>query len=407
MNNLSKKKEQAFHLLNEAKELDVINFNLDPSIFRGRTITVGDKKLLHFANCSYLGLENDPRLIESSNIASQDYGIIQSNSRAFFSSPLYSELEGELKKIFNKEVVVTATTTLGHCSALPLLTDKDDLIIVDIHAHNSLQMACKLCAQQGTTIKYLKYHNNINKLKEMINQSDNDHYKRIWFVGDGVYSMQGDFIDIKSLIKLLDEKERLYTYIDDAHGFSWTGKNGRGYVLGEIGEIHPKMIVAVSMSKSFGSSGGILVFPNKSLRDRINLIGQTQIFSGPLTNPVLGAAIASAKIHRSTELEILQEELKGLINYFRERCFESEIPLKTHSVTPIQFIEIGRSDKVYQVARKLIALGIYCSVAVYPSRPLNHGGLRVSLTLHLNEKDIDFLINQLIKILEIKPLEVG
>ena len=160
------------------------------------------------------------------------------------------------------------------------------------------------------------------------------------------------------------------------------------------------MIVAVSMCKSFGCAGGIITFPNKSLRDRVDLIGQTQIFSAPIANPVLGAAIASAKIHLSPEIEEYQQELNNLIAYFKERCKCERIPLKTKSETPIQFIEIGKSEKVYEISSKLMDYGIYCSVAAYPSMPRNHGGLRISLTRHLKIEDVDYLIDSLKEIID-------
>jgi len=400
MKNLSDKKELFYNLIKQGEDMKVGHLDLDSDSFTGRHISVDGKKLLYFADCSYLGLENDPRLIEGANAAAQKYGILLSNSRAFLSSPLYKELQEELKKIIPGHTMITPTTTLGHCSALPLLIDSEDLIIMDLHTHNSVQMASKLCAQQGTAIKYLKYHNDMQKLEEMVNHPDNEMYKRIWFLGDGIYSMQGEYIDIDGLKTALDRNDRLHAYLDDAHGFSWTGKNGSGSILGESKELHEKMIVALSMAKSFGCTGGIITFPNKELRDRINSIGQTQIFSGPIPNPVLGAAIASAKIHQTPEFDQYQQELKVLIAYFKETCKRNNIALKTKSDTPIQFIEIGKSEKAYEVASKLIEHGIYCSIAVYPSMPRNHGGLRISLTRHLKIEDIDHMLNSLKEIVE-------
>jgi 7-keto-8-aminopelargonate synthetase-like enzyme len=397
---LSQEKEVFYDLIRQAEDIGVSHLNLDTENFTGRYIYIDGKKLLYFADCSYLGLENDTRLIEAAHRAAKMYGIILSNSRSFLSSPLYKELQSLVNEIMPGHSLITTTTTLGHCSTLPLIIDKEDLIIMDVHVHNSIQMAAKLCSANGTRIKYLRNHNNMQKLEDMVNHPENAKYKKIWFLGDGIYSMQGEFIDLTGLKNVLEKKENLFAYIDDAHGFGWTGNNGAGFILGDSKELHPKMIVAVSMCKSFGCAGGIITFPNKSLRDRVDLIGQTQIFSAPIANPVLGAAIASAKIYLSPEIEEYQQELMNLIAYFKKKCKCEKIPLNTKSETPIQFIEIGKSEKVYEASSKLMDYGIYCSIAAYPSMPKNHGGLRISLTRHLKIEDIDYLIDTLKEILE-------
>jgi len=260
-------------------------------------------------------------------------------------------------------------------------------------------MASKLCAHQGTKIKFLNAHNDMDILEKMVQDPKNEQYNKIWFLGDGVYSMQGEGIDIVGLKQILDRNEKLYTYLDDAHGFSWTGKNGMGYVLKDSEALHPKMVLALSMCKGFGCTGGIIAFPNQALKDRIGLMGQTQIFAAPIANPILGAAIAAAKIHLSPEIEILQKELLDLILYFKRACLLKDIPLKTKANTPIQFIEIGNQEKVIAAALQLKTYGIYCSLASFPSMPRNRGGLRITLTRHLKTEDVDLLIDSLVEIL--------
>ena len=63
-------------------------------------------------------------------------------------------------------------------------------------------------------------------LESRIKALRND-YKKIWYMADGVYSMQGDFAPIKELYKLADQYEQLHLYIDDIHGMSWAGPNGK------------------------------------------------------------------------------------------------------------------------------------------------------------------------------------
>jgi 7-keto-8-aminopelargonate synthetase-like enzyme len=393
MEKLTARKEELYRLMKYHQGIGVAFNYLDSSNFTGRKVSLRGQHLLHFANCCYLGLEIDPRLKAGAIAAIEKYGPLLSNSRAYLSSPLYQELEHLLAQMLPGHQVITTTTTLGHCSALPALIEKDDVIIADIHAHNSLQMAAKQCVANGTTMTYLRRHNDMNALQKLVNNPKYQE-RRIWFLGDGVYSMQGEFLDLRNLKEILDRHRNVYAYIDDAHGFSWTGNHGAGYVMGN-GNLHPQMIVAVSMCKSFGSFGGILTFPNRELRDRVAFIGQTQLFSAPIPPPLLGASIASANIHLSPALLSYQGELAKKIRYFKTLCHEEQIPLTTQSATPIQFIEIGDNRETSEVNARLIQRGIYCSSAAYPAMPKKHGGLRISLSRHLEYEDIEYLIHHL------------
>lgn len=366
---------------------------LEDDSFNGRKVKIGGREVLNFGNCSYLGLEIHPKIKRGVIDATEKHGSLLSNSRSYFSSPLYSELEKYLAQIFPGYQVVTTTTTLGHCSVMPLMIESTDVIIMDQFAHNSMRMGAMLCKAAGTEVK-MSRHNDINHLVQVYNRLKNKGARNIWYLGDGIYSMQGNKLKIKELIDALNENEQLFAYIDDAHGMSWTGKKGAGFVLGHYG-IHPKMIVAVSMCKSFAAFGGVIIFPDNEWADRVRLLGQSLIFSAPISPPVLGAAIASAKIHLSDMLEEYQEELLEKIIRFRERCREKGIPLGTTDVTPIQFIEVGDNLAVYSLLERLIENGIFVTAAIYPAMPKKHGGIRVNITRHLKMADIDYLVDQI------------
>jgi 7-keto-8-aminopelargonate synthetase-like enzyme len=393
---LSQEKQLLFEITREAKEKGVAYQYLDDREFSGRHVSIQGNEVLNFGNCCYLGLEIHPDIKQGAIEATQKYGSLLSNSRGYFSSPLYAELEGYLNRIFPGNPVVTTTTTLGHCAVLPVLIEENDVILLDQYVHNSVRMAASLCKANGTTLTVVR-HNDMNHLSDVIERKKKSGARNIWFLGDGVYSMQGDKLKLGGLIELLNHHDQFYAYIDDAHGMGWMGKNGAGYVMGK-GEIHERMVVAVSMCKSFGAFGGIIVFPHADWAERIRLFGQTLLFSAPVSPPILGAAIASAKIHLSEKLESLQHELMDRICYFREKCRQANIPIKTEDETPIQFIEIGDNSSVYDMVKKLMEGGVYVTIAAYPSMPKKHGGLRINITRHLTFADFDYLIEQLIEL---------
>jgi 7-keto-8-aminopelargonate synthetase-like enzyme len=365
--------------------------------YNGHTIKIRNKELINFANCSYLGLETHPVLIEGSINAVRKYGTQNSMSRAMLSSPLYKELQENLCRIFPGYPVVFPSTTLSHCSALPLLIQKDDAIILDAYVHNSVRMASQLCKANGTFVVLAK-HNDMQNVKYLIYRLQKEGYKNIWYCADGVYSIHGNLCDVKGLQKLLDEEKNFFAYIDDAHGMGWCGKNGCGYVIGNYG-LHKKMIVAVSFNKSFAASGGGLIIPDEEIAEMIKFTGQTMIFSGPINPPMQGVFVASTQLHLSAELNGFQEELLGLIQYFRNKSADLNLPIVTIDNTPIQLLRIGGFEKTFHVLLELIKEGFFPMTAMYPAIAKGDDGIRVTLTRHLTTSDIDGLLQSIKKIL--------
>lgn len=138
----------------------------------------------------------------------------------------------------------------------------------------------------------------------------------------------------------MDAHEQFYLYLDDAHGMSWTGAHGMGYVRRQI-EYHPQMILAVSLNKAFASAGGAIVFPNEEMAQLVRNCGNTIIFSGPIQPPMLGAAIASAKLHLSDEIIYWQQQLADLVQHTNQRLSEFKLPQIEVTNGPLFFVPVG------------------------------------------------------------------
>jgi 7-keto-8-aminopelargonate synthetase-like enzyme len=356
---------------------------------------------VHFGNCSYLGLELDPRLKAGAIDAIQRFGTQFSSSRAYTGIALYEELEACLEKNFGLPVLATATTSLGHIAAIPVLVRPEDAVILDHQVHNSVQNAVQMVKANGTHVEQVR-HNNMQRLEARIQILCSLH-RQVWYMADGVYSMFGDIAPMKQIIELLNQYENFHCYIDDAHGMGWAGEYGCGQVLSEV-NFHPRMILAGSMAKGFGSSGGFLVCPDAETKQKIRFGGSTMIFSGPITPAVLGASIASAKIMQTDELMTRQIGLQERIQYFIRTAQALGLPLVSEARTPIFFIGVGIPNMGYKICQRLIKAGFYTNIAVYPSVPYKNTGLRITLTLHHTLEDIQNMLCQVAKLLEEEEL---
>jgi 7-keto-8-aminopelargonate synthetase-like enzyme len=117
------------------------------------------------------------------------------------------------------------------------------------------------------------------------------------------------------------------------------------------------------------------------------------IFSGPLQPALLGAAIASARIHLSGEIHDRQQELRDRIRLFNDLAKARGIPLGSIDATPIRFVRTGAEGRTSHIAAALMGDGFYVNAAVFPAVSRGQGGLRIALTLHHTPNDIRSLVD--------------
>lgn len=379
-------------VISDAAQRGIIHLTADDQPCNGTQLRVKGRELVNFGSCSYLGLEQDPRLIAGVVSAVQRFGTQFSSSRAYMSTSLYEQLEATLARIYDKPVLVTPTTSLGHQAALPTLVRDEDAIILDHQVHASVQSAVQLLKPRGIPV-HLARHNNLEHVQKLIEQL-RPHHRHIWYMADGVYSMYGDFAPVPGLLSLLERHEQLHVYFDDAHGMTWTGPKGCGYLHGQLPQ-HPRVMLAVSLNKAFASAGGALVFPNEEWARKVRTAGPTLIFSGPVQPPMLGAALASARLHVEDALVPLQQRLLGLIEYTRERLLARHLPLVSKDATPIFFVAAGLPRVAYNLIGRLYQEGFYVNTGTFPATTMQRGGVRFTLTCHHTHEQIDRLVELL------------
>ncbi|MFT3707444.1 MAG: aminotransferase class I/II-fold pyridoxal phosphate-dependent enzyme [Archangium sp.] len=358
----------------------------------GRHLKLAGREMLSFGSCSYLGLEMDPRLKEGVRRAVDRWGTQFSASRAYLSAPPYVELEERLSKIFDGHVLPVSSTTLGHLSAVPVLCQEKDVILLDRMVHHSVQLAATQARAQGTAVELVR-HGDWGNLEKRLERLAPLH-RRVWYLLDGVYSMFGDLPDVEELKRLLAAYPNLWLYCDDAHGMSIAGEHGRGMHLSRMGW-HDRMVLATSLNKAFASAGGCIVFRDPELRDRVRLCGGPFTFGGPVQPPMLGAAIASAGIHLSPEIGVFQRELAERVAHLNRELVSRDLPVLEQNAAPIFFIKAGPIRLTYAIVRRLAEEGFYLTVATYPAVPLKRSGVRLSITRHHSFEDLTALAQAL------------
>jgi 7-keto-8-aminopelargonate synthetase-like enzyme len=206
--------------------------------------------------------------------------------------------------------------------------------------------------------------------------------------------MMGDGAPIKELVALMNKYEQFHVYADDAHGTSWTGKNGVGYVLNQSGK-HEKLYLGMSMSKGFGVGGGLMVYPDKKIKELVKNLGTSMVFSGPPHPGIAAAAIKSAEIHMRAEFADWQLDLKMKIEYFWKKAYQLDLPLSGNYPTPIFYVVLGSLENVFFAASFLLQHGAFVDTCSYPSVPMHKSGIRMTISRFISVNDIDNLLESL------------
>lgn len=351
----------------------------------GDTVTLEGRRLVNFGLCSYLGLGDDRRLVAGAIEALRRFGTSYSSSLAYTAVPLYRDLSQRLSAMFEAHVVLAPTTTLAHLAALPVLIRPEDVALVDSQAHASVRTAT-LLLQANRVPVHTVAHNDVGAMEAAIARFEASA-ARVWLLVDGVYSMYGDLAPAAELNRLLDRHQNLYVYCDDAHGFGWDGRHGRGSYLARA-DWHARLIIAAGLSKSFGATGGLIATQDQDIAELVEVTGAPLIFGGPIPPAALGAGIASADIHLSAELQELQQQLMERIDLVNRFSREIGLPLADHSPTPLWYYPVGDGGRMLDLLAAMKRHGFFLNGAVFPVVPHGHAGVRFTVTNYLSASQI-------------------
>lgn len=380
-------------MLESAKNEGTIHLYAEDKILNGRTLQINGTTLFHFATTSYLGLEYDQRLKDAAISAITKYGTQFPLSKTYISHPLYHELETKIEAMYGVPGIVTKNSTLGHFAVIPTAIRDEDGVLLDHQVHWSVQNACQLLKLRGIPVEMIR-HNNLQMLEEKIKELSSK-CKKIWYMADGVYSMFGDYAPIKDLLQLCKKYAQLQLYFDDVHGMSWKGENGTGYVLDILKELPENIMIVGTLSKTFGASGAVFITSDTALRNRIKNFGGPLTFSAQLEPASVAAASASADIHLSPEITILQEELSQKIAYFNSLIKATSLPMIAPNSSPVFFLGTAMPLTTYRLVQRLFTEGYFVNPGLYPAVPVKNSGIRITVSRNNKLEDIKGLIQAL------------
>ncbi|MEK5188470.1 glycine C-acetyltransferase [Enterococcus sp. FSL R5-0957] len=334
----------------------------------GACIIVDGKKMINLASNNYLGFANREELKKACIEATETYGVGAGAVRTINGSlKIHQQLEEKIAEFKGTEAAIAFQSGFNcNMGAISAVMTKEDAILSDELNHASIIDGCRLSGAKIIRIKHQDMKDLEKKAKEAI---ESKKYKKIMYITDGVFSMDGDIARLPEIIPIV-EKYGPITYVDDAHGSGVTGK-GAGTVkhFGLSDKIDMQM---GTLSKAIGVVGGY-VAGSKTLIDWLKARSRPFLFSTSLTPGAAAAALASITLMQ--EHPELVEKVWENANYFKEELKKVGYNIGM-SETPITPVILGDEKVTQTFSKELIEHGIYAKPIVYPTVPLGTGRIR-------------------------------
>ncbi|MED9996688.1 MAG: pyridoxal phosphate-dependent aminotransferase family protein [Paludibacteraceae bacterium] len=353
----------------QAKAMGVYPYFRPISSDQDTVVTINGKPVLMLGSNSYLGLTNHPRIKEGAIKATEKYGTGCAGSR-FLNGTLdiHLELEERLAKLVGKEeAMVYATGFTVNSGVVPCLGGREDYLLLDKLNHASIIEGSRL-----SMAKQFKYkHNDMESLERFLQKCEPDKIKLI--VADGVFSMEGDVVNLPDMVKLA-KKYNASIMIDEAHSLGFFGENGAG-VCEHFGLQDEVELQMGTFSKSLATIGGFIA-SNKDVINYLRHHSRTFIFSASITPAAAGAVLAALDVMKEETWRPKQlwANTHRMLDAFRSRGFEIG-----HTTTPIIPLYVRDNIKTFQLTQRLLEDGIFVNPVVSPAVPSEDTLIRISL----------------------------
>lgn len=346
-------------------------------------------KALVLSSNNYLGLANHPEVIEAGVAALKKYGAGTASVRFICGTfTIHEQIEAALAKLHGTQSALTYVSCwAANTGLMPAIAGEQDVLISDALNHASLIDGCRMSKAK----RYVYKHSDMQDLEAKLKEAS--AARRIFIVTDGVFSMEGDIVNLPDVVTLA-RKYNAVIILDDSHGVGVMGKTGRGCAE-HYDLMHEVDITTGTLGKALGGAAGGYVAGPKALIDYLQQTSRPQLFSNALPATIAGSAMKSIEIllrepERITRLHALTAMMReGL----KARGFK---PLEGESA--IVPLIVGETSFAIKMSQEMMNEGIFITGFGYPVVPEGHARLRIQICASLTEEQINFALDKFEKV---------
>ncbi len=363
-----------------------------------RTFKLSGRWVTNFGSDSFLGLDQDTRVIAAIERGVRAWGSHNGSSRAFASVEPNVRAERKIADWLGTEAaLIYPSVTLANVGALPGLVTRRDVLVADQFAHNSIDEGLKLAKARGVrTAKFA--HNDPDALDETLRGLQ--PFRHAVVAVDGVYSMSGQLPPLAEFQRVA-RKHNACLYVDDAHATGVLGEQGRGTVRAALGG-YDNVLTVGSLSKGFSCLGGFVAGKQHAI-DVLKLRSNSLIFGGPVPPPYLEAVCAVVDILTSAEYPALRAKLDANVRRLTEGANRLGLAVMG-GLVPIVSVLVGTEEATLRAGKFLYESGYYVQSVVFPAVPHGAGVLRMQVNANHAPAQIDGLLDALSALKDATPM---
>ena len=344
-------------------------------------ITVeGGKEVLNFCANNYLGLSNNPRLIDAAKRAMDTHGYGMSSVRFICGTQdIHKQLEKAIADYFGTEDTILYAACFDANGGVfePLFTD-EDAIISDSLNHASIIDGVRLCK----AVRYRYANADMADLETQLQAAQAQRFRII--ATDGVFSMDGNVAPMDKICELAEKYDAL-VMVDECHSAGVVGKTGRGVT--EQFDVRGKVdIITGTLGKAFGGAVGGFTTGRKEIIALLRQRSRPYLFSNSLPPAVVGAGLELFKM--LGESDAIHDKLVENVEYFRTKMLAAGFDIKP-TQSAICAVMLYDAKLSQDMAAKLLDEGIYVTGFYYPVVPKGQARIRVQVSAGHEKSHLD------------------
>ena len=351
---------------------------------QGTYVQMQGRQMLNLCANNYLGLADDPRLVQAAREAMDAGGYGMASVRFICgTADQHRLLEARLARFLGMDDSILFAACFDANGGLfePLL-GPEDAVISDSLNHASIIDGIRLCKAR----RYRYANSDMADLEAQLQAARAEGARFILIATDGVFSMDGYLAKLPEIRALADAYGAMLM-VDDCHATGFMGPQGRGTPahFGVAADI-----LTGTLGKALGGALGGYVAGPQAVIDVLRQRARPYLFSNALPPAVVGAGLAALEIIETAD--DLRAALFDNAQYWRAGLESLGFRLLPghHPIVPVM---LGDAPLAQAMAADLAERGVHVAGFFFPVVPKGQARIRTQMNARLTRDDLDFALS--------------